>query len=105
MKQSEHTPAMQPSEEKETALGPEQLLSRGMKIYKAVQKDILEANQGRAIAVHVPSGDWKIEDSSGQALRAIRREHATGQLWIHTIGASNDYGLARRMGNQPRPAK
>jgi hypothetical protein len=71
---------------------------RGLAIYEAQLKPLLEPDyNGQIVAIHVESGDHAVARFSGQAVRAIRKRHPTGQLLVRTIGKAMDYGLAHRM--------
>ncbi|MDQ2800993.1 MAG: hypothetical protein M3Y13_15275 [Armatimonadota bacterium] len=71
---------------------------RGLAIYEERLKEILEPEHtGEVVAIHIDSGDHTVADSSPEALRAMRRQHPSGLLFLYTIGPATDYGLARRM--------
>lgn len=71
---------------------------RGLTIYETRLKALLEpAHNDEVVAIHLDSGEYAVADSSPEALRAIRRTHPVGSLFLCTIGPSSDYGLARRM--------
>ncbi len=71
---------------------------RGLAIYETRLKALLEpAHNDEVVAIHLDSGEYAIADSSPEALRAIRRTHPSGLLFLYTIGPALDYGLARRM--------
>lgn len=71
---------------------------RGLAIYETRLKALLEpAHNGQVVAIHVDSGDHVVAASSPDALRAMRRVHPTGLLFLYTIGPVGDRGLARRM--------
>lgn len=71
---------------------------RGLAIYENQLRAILEPEHiGEVVAIHIDSGDHAVASSSPAALRAMRRVHPSGLLFLYTIGPSTDYGLARRM--------
>lgn len=71
---------------------------RGLAIYETRLKALLEpGHNDEVVAIHLDSGEYAVADSSPEALRAIRRTHPAGLLFLYTIGPSSDYGLARRM--------
>lgn len=71
---------------------------RGLAIYESRLKGVLEPeHSGEVVAIHIDSGNYTVAPSSPEALRAMRRMHPSGLLFLYTIGPSTDYGLARRM--------
>ena len=71
---------------------------RGLEIYEGRLKPLLEPDHlGEVVAIHVDSGDHTAAASSPEAMRAMRRIHPVGLLFLYTIGPAEDYGLARRM--------
>lgn len=71
---------------------------RGLAIYRDRLQAILEPTHAdRVVAIHLDSGDYRVADSSPDALRAMRRVHPSGLLFLYTIGPASDVGLARRM--------
>lgn len=71
---------------------------RGLKIYEGRLKPLLEPDHlGEVVAIHVDSGDYAVAASSPEALRAMRRIHPAGLLFLYTIRPAEDHGLARRM--------
>lgn len=74
------------------------LSRRGLAIYDAKLRAILEPEQNnRYVAIHVPTADYAVGPSSGDAMRAmLQRRPADGQLVIRRIGPEPDYGLAAR---------
>jgi hypothetical protein len=75
------------------------LSKRGLELYDSKLRDILEpAQNNRYVAIHVPTGDFAVADSSGDAMREILKRHAPdGQLVIRRIGPEPDYGMAARV--------
>lgn len=71
---------------------------RGLEIYEGRLKPLLEPDHlGEVVAIHVDSGDHAVAASSPEAMRAMRRIHPSGLLFLYAIGPSPDYGLARHM--------
>lgn len=71
---------------------------RGLEIYWDRLKPLLEpTHNGEVVAIHIDTGDHVVADSSPEALRAMRRVHPAGLLFLYTIGPAEDHGLARRM--------
>lgn len=76
----------------------DEVTRRGRAIYDAQLKPLLEpSHNGQTVAIHLDTGDHRVERSIGDALRAIRKVHPTGQLFVHTIGRATDFGLAHRI--------
>jgi len=66
---------------------------RGVAIYLSKLKSVLEPeHNGEVVAIHIDSGDYVLDKSSGRAMRAMRNVHPDGQLLLHTIGVVNDVG-------------
>lgn len=71
---------------------------RGLAIYRDRLQAVLEPEHAdEVVAIHLDSGDYAVADSSPEALRAMRRVHPSGLLFLYTIGPASDVGLARRM--------
>ncbi len=71
---------------------------RGLALYEDRLKDALEpAHTGDVVAIHLDTGDHAVAPSSPEAMRAMRLVHPRGLLFLYTIGAATDHGLARRM--------
>jgi len=76
----------------------DQVTRRGMEIYENRLKSKLEPEfNGQSVAIHIGSGDYEVADSSGNAMRAIRKRYPSGPLLLRTIGTVSDFGLAARM--------
>jgi hypothetical protein len=75
------------------------LSQRGLAIYNETLKSILEPQHtNRYVAIHVPTGDYALGASSGDAMRAILQNHPVdGQLIIRKIGPEPDYSMAARV--------
>ncbi len=76
----------------------DEVTRRGLKIYEEKLKPLLEPEHfGEVVAIHVDTGDYRVAASSPEAMRAMRRVHPSGLLFLYTIGPAQDHGLARRM--------
>ena len=75
------------------------LSERGLAIYEDKLKAILEPEMsGQYVAIHVPSSDFAVGRSSGDAMREILNRHPVdGQLVIRKIGPEPDYGMVARV--------
>jgi hypothetical protein len=75
------------------------LTQRGLSLYEKKLKNVLEPDQNsRYVAIHVPTGDYALGDTSGDAMREILKQHPVdGQLIIRKIGPEPDYGMASRV--------
>ena len=76
-----------------------ELSRKGLALYDSKLRIMLEpAQNDRYVAIHVPSEDYAVGRSSGDAMRAILRRHPVdGQVVIRKIGPEQDYGLAARV--------
>ena len=74
------------------------LTRRGLAIYESKLKATLEPEyNNQFIAIEPDSEDYTIADSTGNAMRAMRKIHATGRLLLMKIGPEPEYGLAARI--------
>ncbi len=75
------------------------LSQRGLAIYDEKLKAILEPDKNNQfVAIHVPTSDFSVGRSSGDAMREILKRHPVdGQLIIRRIGPEPDYDLAARV--------
>ena len=75
------------------------LSQRGLAIYDEKLRAILEPGMNNQyVAIHVPSSDFAVGRSSGDAMREILKRHQVdGQLVIRKIGPEPDYGIAARV--------
>jgi len=77
---------------------PDEVTRRGLAIYEErLRADLEPAHTGEVVAIHLDSGDYTVAASSPEAMRAMRRIHPSGLLFLYAIGPSPDYGLARHM--------
>ncbi len=73
----------------------EALTNRGLAIYEEKLKPILEPEfDKKYVAIHVDTGDYEVANSSGDAMRAMRKRHLEGRLVIMRIGNEPEWGLA-----------
>lgn len=85
----------------QSATDGDEVSRRGLEIYESRLKATLEpAYEGQVVAIHIGSGAYQVAASAGAAMRAMRGEHPTGALLLHTIGISTDAGLAARMSGE-----
>ena len=76
----------------------EALSSRGLAIYEEKLRPILEPQYDKkSIAIHVETEDYEVADSTGDAMRAIRKRHPEGFLLMMKIGNEPEWGLAMRL--------
>ena len=75
-----------------------ELSRRGLAIYDEKLRAVLEPElNNRYVAIHVPTADFVVGRSSGDAMREMmKRRPADGQLVIRRIGPEPDYGMAAR---------
>ncbi len=92
-------PAITPPERRDQHGQPlDEVTRRGLEIYEGRLRALLEPQHlGEVVAIHVGTGDHAVAASSPEAMRAMRRVHPSGLLFLYTIGPAEDYGLARRM--------
>jgi len=71
---------------------------RGLEIYEGKLKTLLEPEHfGEVVAIHVDSSDYAVAPSSPEAMRAMRRVHPSGLLFLYTVEPAQDCSLARPM--------
>lgn len=76
----------------------EALTQRGLAIYEDQLKPVLEPEfDGKYVAIHVDTGDYEVADSSGDAMRAMRKRRREGRLLMRRIGNETEWGLAARL--------
>lgn len=86
------------------------LTRRGLAVYEAKLKARLEpAHNNEFIAIEPNTEEYAIADSTGNAMRAIRKRQVVGPLLLMKIGPEPEYGLIARflaadmlMGSQPK---
>ncbi len=58
-------------------------------------------HNGKHVCVHLESGDYQIERTSGAARRALRSRHPEGEFFTRYIGPADDDPMtARILGSQ-----
>ena len=76
----------------------EAFTQRGLAIYEEKLKPILEPEFDRKyVAIHVDTEDYEVADSSGDAMRTMRKRHLEGRLLMRRIGNEPEWGLAARI--------
>ncbi len=76
----------------------EVLSNQGLAIYDEKLKAILEPEfDKKYVAIHVDTEDYVVADSSGDAMRAIRKRRPEGFLLMMRIGNEPEWGLAARI--------
>ena len=76
----------------------EALTNHGLAIYEDKLKPILEpALDNKYVAIHVDSEDYEVADSSGDAMRGMRKRRSEGRLLMRRIGNEPEWGLAGRI--------
>jgi hypothetical protein len=67
-------------------------------LYETALKSKLEPEyNNQFIAIEPDSEEYAIANSTGNAMRAMRKRHATGRLLLMKIGLEPEYGLAARI--------
>src|SRR6266700_535607 len=70
----------------------------GRKRYEALKTQLESEHEGKYIAIHVDSGDYRIADSTSRAAREMEQTHPTdGRLYMRRIGQEPEWGLAARI--------
>ena len=75
------------------------LVERGLELYARKVAAIFEPRKNnRYVAIHVPTEDFAVGLSSGDAMRGILKLHPQdGQVVIRRIGPDPDCGMAARV--------
>jgi len=85
-------------EEEAEASARRDVARRGRALYEAKLKAALEpAYNNRFVAIHPDSGEYVVADSTGNAMRSIRKSRPQGRLYLTKIGPEPEYGLAARI--------
>ena len=91
-------PEMPAREEEAEASARSDVARRGRALYEANLKAVLEPEyNNRFVAIHPDSGEYAVADSTGNAMRAIRKTRPQGRLYLTKIGPEPEYGLAARL--------
>jgi len=89
-------PTMPAKDEEAAARGD--AARRGRALYEAKMKALLEPElNNRFVAIHPDSGEYAVADSTGNAMRAIRKSRPQGRLYLTKIGPEPEYGLTARI--------
>ncbi len=76
----------------------EALTKRGLAIYEEKLKPVLEPEFNKKyVAIHVDTEEYEVANSSGDAMRAMRKRHLEGRLVMRRIGSEPEWGLAARI--------
>lgn len=71
---------------------------RGRALYESKLKGMLEPHENnRFVAIHPDSEEYVVADSTGDAMRALRKTRPQGRLYLTKIGPEPEYGLAARI--------
>ena len=74
------------------------LTRRGLAIYDSKLKAMLEPDyNNRFIAIKPDSEEYAIANSTGNAMRVMRKTHINKPLLLMKIGPEPEYGLAARI--------
>jgi len=103
-------PTMTVRDEEAEALARGEVARRGRALYEAQLRAVLEPEyNNRFVAIHPDSGEYAVADSTGNAMRAIRKSRPQGRLYLTKIGPEPEYGLTARIlmadmmvGKQPK---
>lgn len=73
------------------------LTRRGLAVYEARLKASLEPEHNNEfVAIEPDSEEYAIANSTGNAMRAMRKRQVAGPLLLMKIGPEPEYGLAAR---------
>ena len=76
----------------------EAFTDRGIAVYEEKLKTVLEPEfDKKYVAIHVDTEDYEVADSSGNAMRAMRKRHPEGCLLMRRIGNEPEWGLMGRI--------
>ena len=91
-------PTMTVRDEEAEALARGEVARRGRALYEAQLRAVLEPEyNNRFVAIHPDSGEYAVADSTGNAMRAIRKSRPQGRLYLTKIGPEPEYGLTARI--------
>ncbi len=86
-------------------VGLDEVSRRGLEIYEARLKPLLEPlRNGEKVAIHVESGDYAVARTTGEALRTLRARYSSGPMVLMKIGPEPEHGLEARLLRKPAPA-
>ena len=75
----------------------EDATERGRAIYERLRATLEPAQDGKAIAIHVDSGEYAVADSMPEARRQMHERRPDGMLYSRTIGVERDMMLVQRI--------
>lgn len=76
-----------------------ELKTLGDAMYARLRAELEKQHSGKFVAIHVDSGDFAIGDTSGNAGRALLKQHPIdGRIHIRRTSREPDSGLAARLG-------
>ena len=91
-------PTMTVRDEEVEASARGDVARRGRALYEAKLKAVLEPEyNNRFVAIHPDSGEYAVADSTGNAMRAIRKSRPQGRLYLTKIGPEPETELAIRI--------
>ena len=91
-------PAITAMSEEAEASERSETTRRGRALYETKLKAVLEPDyNNRFVAIHPDSGEYVVADSTGNAMRAIRKSRPQGRLYLTKIGPEPEYGLTARI--------
>jgi len=83
-------------------LDKERTVVQGARIYERdIRAQVEPENDGRFIAIDVPSGDYEIADEMLESIDCLRSRHPNTVPYIHRIGHPAAFTLGTRF--VPRP--
>jgi hypothetical protein len=85
---------------------PVDVARHGRAIYEEKLKTALEPEQnGKAIAIHLDTGDWAVAEHWGAARRVLRQRRPAGLIASFMIGpaAPDEHALAHRIAAGQKP--
>lgn len=86
------------TEEEAEAAARSEIAQRGRALYETKLKPLLEPTYNNGfVAIHPDSGEYAVANSSGNAMRALRKSQPEGRLYLTKIGPEPEYGLAARI--------
>jgi len=76
---------------------------RGKAIYEELKAALEPEQNGRAIAIHVDTGEYAIADTPSEARRQMHERRPDGMLFSRTIGVETNQGLLQRILTGSKP--
>lgn len=81
----------------ESNMEAREVIGKGSAIYEQLRPSFEPILDGQFVAIHIQSGDYATAQSTASAMRAIRKLHNGGPLFLRKIGSEPEYGLAARL--------